>query len=154
MNFFFVLKCSRITDRLIWLSESRLLGWFWEISLIEVSLIVINKGRSQVQVSLIVIINQVSTCLSVIITKVTTYTVGVKNLIKGRDPYPTRLTGILQGYYRVTGYYRFCAWSLWISFPSHRKWPCTGYYYSTGRLKRNWTLSQVLRSKCVSQIVL
>ena len=45
---------SRLTmnlDRFMLLSESSLLGWF-----LEVSLIVIIEGRSQVQVSLIVII--------------------------------------------------------------------------------------------------
>ena len=42
-------------DRLIVLSESSLLGWF-----LQVSLIVITKGRSPREVSLIVIIKQVS----------------------------------------------------------------------------------------------
>jgi len=41
-------------DRLIVLSKSSLLGWF-----LHVSLIVIIKGRSPVEVSLIVIIKQV-----------------------------------------------------------------------------------------------
>ncbi len=41
-------------DRLIVSSESSLLGWF-----LHVSLIVIIKGRSPMEVSLIVIINQV-----------------------------------------------------------------------------------------------
>ena len=48
---------SRLTiklDRLIVLSKSSLLGWF-----LHVSLIVIIKGRSPMEVSLIVIINQV-----------------------------------------------------------------------------------------------
>ncbi len=48
---------SRITiklDRLIVLSKSSLLGWF-----LHVSLILIIKGRSPMEVSLIVIINQV-----------------------------------------------------------------------------------------------
>jgi hypothetical protein len=52
-----VLSPSRITiklDRLIVLSKSSLLGWF-----LHVSLIVIIKGRSPMEVSLIVIINQV-----------------------------------------------------------------------------------------------
>ena len=43
-------------DRLIVLSKSSLLGWF-----LHVSLIVIIKGRSPMEVSLIVIIKQVST---------------------------------------------------------------------------------------------
>ena len=42
-------------DRLIVLSESSLLGWF-----LQVSLIVITKGRSPMEASLIVIIKQVS----------------------------------------------------------------------------------------------
>jgi hypothetical protein len=48
---------SRLTiklDRLIVLSESRLLDWFFHVSLI-----VIIKGRSPMEVSLIVIIKQV-----------------------------------------------------------------------------------------------
>jgi hypothetical protein len=48
---------SRLTiklDRLIVLSKSSLLGWF-----LQVSLIVIIKGRSPMEVSLIVIIKQV-----------------------------------------------------------------------------------------------
>jgi hypothetical protein len=49
-------------DRLIVLSESSLLGWF-----LRVSLIVIIKGRSPMEVSLIVIIKQVSAWLSLII---------------------------------------------------------------------------------------
>jgi hypothetical protein len=55
-------KGSRFTtkfDRLIVLSKSSLLGWF-----LHVSLIVIIKGRSPMEVSLIVIIKQVSTWLS------------------------------------------------------------------------------------------
>ncbi len=49
-------------DRLMVLSESRLLGWF-----LHVSLIVIIKGRSSMEVSLIVIIKEVSAWLSLII---------------------------------------------------------------------------------------
>ncbi len=49
-------------DRLIVLSKSILLVWF-----LHVSLIVIIKGRSPMEVSLIVIIKQVSTWLSLII---------------------------------------------------------------------------------------
>ncbi len=49
-------------DRLIVLSESSILGWF-----LQVSLIVIIKGRSPMEVSFIVIIKQVSSWLSLII---------------------------------------------------------------------------------------
>ncbi len=53
-----IMNTTRYTiklDRLIVLSKSSLLGWF-----LQVSLIVIIKGRSPMEVSLIVMIKQVS----------------------------------------------------------------------------------------------